>query len=79
MHMEGAALAGALRAQVADLAARLDRAEMREAELRTVIDRQGREPIAAVLRTAIAETEARTLREALEEARRPVWRRWLGL
>lgn len=58
---------------------RADRAEAREAELRTMADRQGRELTAALLRTAIAETEARALREALEEARRPAWRRWLGL
>lgn len=69
----------ALRNQVADLAVRLDRAESREAELRLQLERQGRELTAALLRTAIAETEARTLREALTEARRPAWRRWLGL
>jgi hypothetical protein len=30
-----------------------------------------------VVRVAVAETEAKGLREALEEARRPFWRRWL--
>ncbi len=45
----------------------------------TELTRQGRELTAALLRTAIAETEARTLREALAEARWPAWRRWLGL
>lgn len=59
--------------------ARADRAEAREAELRAAADKEGRELTAVLLRTAIAETEARTLREALEEARRPAWRRWLGL
>jgi hypothetical protein len=32
----------------------------------------------ARLRAAVAETEAKALREALEEARRPFWRRWIG-
>ncbi len=58
---------------------RADKAEAREAELHGKLDRQGRELTASLLRTAIAETEARTLREALDEARRPAWRRWLGL
>ncbi len=48
---------------------RADQAEAREAELRLQLERQGRELTAALLRTAIAETEARALREALEEAR----------
>ena len=30
------------------------------------------------VRVAAAESEARGLREALTEARRPFWRRWLG-
>lgn len=54
-------------------------AAAREAELRQAAEQQGRGLTAALLRTAIAETEARALREALEEARRPVWRRLLGL
>lgn len=78
MQAADAALADALRAQVADLTARLDRTEAREADLRAAAERQGRELTAAGLRTAIAETEARALREALAEARRPAWRRWLG-
>ena len=59
--------------------------EAREAEARGLVEhrgdelaRQGRELTAALLRTAIAETEVRGLREALELARRPAWRRWLG-
>lgn len=90
------ALVDTLRDQVADLARRLDRAEAcgaadreaaaaREAELRQTAERQGRELTVALLRTAIAETEARAAREAKEEAqrerdeaRRPAWRRWLG-
>lgn len=59
--------------------ARADRAEAREVEARTAAERQARELMAALLRTTIAETEARTLRDSLVEARRPVWRRWLGL
>lgn len=85
-----AGVADALRAQVADLVARLDRAETREAELHAAAERQGRELTAAQLRATIAESEARAardaadakeagLREALAEARRPAWRRWLGL
>jgi len=87
------ALVGNLRDQLtkaetsqADAHARADRAETREAEARIVFERQGREMTAALLRTAIAETEARAAREAkdetrreLAEARRPAWRRWLGL
>lgn len=64
---------------------RADGAEAREAEARDLVEhrgnelaRQGKELTAALLRTAIAETEARGLREALELARRPAWRRWLG-
>ncbi len=34
---------------------------------------------AALVRAATAEGEAKALREALAEARRPPWRRWLGL
>jgi hypothetical protein len=89
-------LVDALRDQVADLTGRLDRAEARgaadceaavarEAELRQAAERQSQELTAALLRMAIAETEARAAREAKEEAqrerdeaRRPAWRRWLG-
>ncbi len=39
--------------------------------------RQERED--ARVRTAAAEGEAKALREALTEARRPAWRRWIGL
>lgn len=66
--------------------ARADRVETREAELRAVVEQQGRELMAALLRTAIAETETKAAREAKEEAQRaltearqPAWRRWLGL
>ena len=64
-------------------------AAAREAELRAVAERQGQELTAALLRATIAESEARAgrevakareagLREALAEARRPAWRRWMG-
>ena len=32
----------------------------------------------ALIRAAASEAEAKTLREALEAARRPFWRRWIG-
>ena len=89
MQMLDAALADALRAQVTDLAARLDRAEVGRELDRATAERQGRELIAAQLRATIAESDVRamreladareaSLRELLEEARRPVWQRWLG-
>ncbi len=85
-----AAMVGTLRLQVVDLQARLNQAEAREAEVRGLAERQGRELTAAVARASIAEGEARGAREAaavevrvvrelLAEARRPAWRRWLGL
>lgn len=78
-----AGIADALRLQVADLQARLDRAEERA-------ERQGRELTAAVARASIAEgevrmaqelaaVEVRSVRELLAEARRPMWQRWLRL
>lgn len=65
--------------------ARADRAEAREAEARTDADqvrrerdtaRQERED--ARVRAASAEGEAKALREALADARRPFWQRWFG-
>ncbi len=60
-------------------------AAAREVELRLAAERQGRELTAALLRTAVAETEAKAAREAKDEAQRilaavqqPFWRRWLG-
>lgn len=52
--------------------ARADRAEHERDQAR-----QERED--ARVRAAGAEGEAKALREALVEARRPAWRRWLGL
>ena len=59
--------------------ARADRAEVREADARTTAERQGRELMASLLRSTMAETEVRSLQEALRDARRPAWRRWLGI
>lgn len=59
--------------------ARAGRAEAREVEARAAAERQARELTTALLRKIVTETEARTLRESLAEARRPAWRPWLGL
>jgi regulator of protease activity HflC (stomatin/prohibitin superfamily) len=72
------------RAEAAE--ARAAAAEARVAELLAETQRHAAE-LAAVrqdhadarVRAAGAEGEARALREALAEARRPAWRRWLGL
>ena len=76
----------ALASHVASLRERLAVADIMAAELRDRISRveqerdvlrQDRED--ARVRAATADGEARALREALAEARRPAWRRWLGL
>ena len=76
----------ALASHVASLRERLAMADTTAAELRDRIGRveqerdvlrQDRED--ARVRAATAEGEARVLREALENARRPAWRRWLGV
>lgn len=81
--------AGELRAALARERDRADRAEAGEEMARTLAERrgdelaqQGRELTAALVRVAAAEgevkaitAEAKGLREALEEARRPFWRR----
>ena len=61
-------------------------AEAREAEVRTRVsqvererDQAQQEREEARLRAASAEGEVRALCEALKEARRPTWRRWLGV
>ena len=73
--------------QRADAAeARAAQAEVRQAALQARLDqverdrdqaRQERE--AARVQAAGVDGEVRVLREALAEARRPAWRRWLGL
>ena len=59
--------------------ARADRAEARADEAHAAAERAGREREAASIRAAAAEGEAAALREALTFARRPAWRRWLGI
>lgn len=73
--------------------ARANRAEAQEAAARARFDQIERERDTALqerdttrqdredarVRAALAEGEARALREALEQAQRPAWRRWLGL
>lgn len=82
----------ALQEQVADVRGRLllaetraDRAEAREAEasaevgqVRRERDQARQEREDARVRAARAEGTASALREALAEAQRPFWRRWLG-
>lgn len=76
----------ALASHVASLRERLAMADTTAAELRDRIIRieQERDVIRqdredARVRAATAEGEARALREALDDARRPAWRRWLGV
>lgn len=58
---------------------RADQAEAREATTRTQLEQVTQEREAARIEAASAQGEARALREALAEARRPTWRKWLGL
>ena len=58
---------------------RADQAEAALRELRAVAEQRATDLTAALVRAALAEGEARALREALDDARRPVWRRWLGV
>ena len=76
----------AMASHVASLRERLAMADTAAAQLQDRISRieQERDAIRqdredARVRAATAEGEARALREALAEARRPDWRRWLGL
>lgn len=57
---------------------RADRAEVQAAEARTLAEQRGVDLMDAVERAAKAEGQVEGLREALAEARRPAWRRWLG-
>ena len=68
----------ALEDEAATLRSALDREQERAdgAEARAVQAEREREE--ARIRAAAAEGEAKGLRLALEEARRPFWRRWLG-
>ena len=58
---------------------RADQAEAALRELRGIAEQRAADLTAALVRSAAAEGEARALREALDHARRPAWRRWLGL
>ena len=58
--------------------ARADRAEVRAEDARTHVEQQTADMNAALIRAAKLEGEATGLREALAEARRPFWQRWLG-
>ncbi len=62
---------GAMREQVKAERGRADQAEARAAQAE-------REREAAKVAAAAAEGRAEGLRLALEEVRRPFWRRWLG-
>ncbi len=57
---------------------RADRAEARVAAERGRVEAAEREREDARVRAAAAEAEGKGLREALAEARRPFWRRWIG-
>ena len=65
-------------ASQAEAYARADRAEAQAAAARDQAEQRGAALTAALVAAAVAEGEARGLRAALEEARRPTWWRWLG-
>ncbi len=69
---------GTLREQVEAERGRANRAEAEAAAERGRAAQAEREREEARIRAAAAEGEAKGLRLALEEARRPFWRRWLG-
>ena len=65
--------------QRADAAeARAAAAEAQVVVARAQADQRGEALTVALVAAASAEGEARALREALTEARRPAWQRWLG-
>lgn len=65
-------------AEAAAVAARLAVLEAAEAEARAIAEQRAAELATERIRAAVASEEAKGLREALAEARRPFWRRWLG-
>ncbi len=69
---------GAFREQVKAERDRADQAEARAGRVEAERDAARTEREAAKVAAAAAEGEAKGLRLALEEARRPFWRRWLG-
>ena len=65
--------------EVAALRAAVARAQQQADAATAMAEARREELTGALVRAATAEGEARALREALAEARRPPWRRWLGL
>lgn len=65
-------------ADAAAAAVRAASGEAAAAEARALAERRAEELAAERLRAAVAVEEAKGLREALAEARRPFWKRWLG-
>lgn len=91
--LDNRAMEALIRERADQAEARADRAEAQEAAARARLDQVERARDAALqerdaarqdredarVRAASAEGETRALREALDEARRPAWQRWLGL
>ena len=69
---------GTLREALTRERERADRAEAQAAAERGRVEEAEREREDARVRAAAAEAEGKGLREALVEARRPFWRRWIG-
>ena len=68
----------AAKAEAAAERQRADKAETRAGQAEAERDTARGEAVRAQVAAASAEGEAKGLRLALEEARRPFWRRWLG-
>lgn len=79
MQLPDTALMDALRDRVANVTERLHQAEAQARQAGVERDQARQEREAARVQAATAEGEVKGLREALAEARRPAWRRWLGL
>ena len=75
--MEGEATA--LREALGRERERADQAEAAALDARAEAGKAQGELVALAVRVAVAETKAKGLQEALAEARRPFWRRWLGV
>lgn len=65
-------------AEAVAAAARAASGETAATEAKALAARRAEELAAERLRAAVAGEEAKGLREALAEARRPFWRRWMG-
>ena len=70
--------AAALREAIGRERERADKAEARADQTEAERDATRAEAVRAQVAAASAEGEAKGLRLALEEARRPFWRRWIG-